>query len=126
MKTKRFPMFAAARAVALATISITGLLPLAASATEFTWDGAVNNTWDTSGTNWVGAPVTPWDVTNGPTNTANFNTASLAVTVSGTVYTNGIKFSNAGTLSGGTITLAGTTPVIDTTANGTINSALAG
>jgi len=46
--------------------------------------------------------------------------------VSGTVYTNGITFSNTATISGGTINLAGSSPTILATTSGTISSVLDG
>jgi len=93
----------------------------------YTWKGAVTGgTWSTDATNWKEATGTPWDDTCGTSNIANFNTASLNATVSDTVYTNGIIFSAAGTLSGGTINLVGTTPTITANANGTISSQISG
>jgi len=84
-----------------------------------TWSGPTNGTWNTTDTNWTGVSGTPWDITNGATNDAIFNTASLNNVVSGTVYTNGITFSTAGTVGGsGTITLAGTNPFITVTPSG--------
>jgi len=100
---------------------------LAHAVTPYTWNGAVTGgTWSTAYTNWDGASGTPWDVTNGTSNIANFETPSLNATVIGAVYTNGIAFSAAGTLSGGTINLAGMTPTIATTNDGTISSVLDG
>ena len=99
---------------------------------SFTWNGGTGGTtvtWNTSNDNWSGAPTDPWDVTNGPSNTAIFNTASLAAPVSGTVYTNGITFNTSGGLGGsGTINLAGSTPTITIATNiiGTIDSTIAG
>ena len=90
------------------------------------WSGPADGIWDTSHTNWTGFSGTPWDVANGPTNVAIFGTTSLAATVSGSVYTNGITFNASGALSGSTITLAGAKPEITTTANGTISSIIAG
>ena len=93
-----------------------------------TWSGSTTGTWNTTATNWTisGGGTDPWDSTNGPTNDAIFSLASLNATVSGTVYTNGITFNNSGTVSGGTITLGGTTPTITTNANATISSTLIG
>jgi autotransporter-associated beta strand protein len=100
----------------------------AAHAATGTWSGSTTGTWDTSSTNWTGVTGTPWDVTNGTSNTSTFNLASLAATVSGTVYTNGITFSTTGSLTGGTINLAGTTPGISVAASqiGTIGSTISG
>jgi fibronectin-binding autotransporter adhesin len=79
-----------------------------------TWSGAANGTWNISDTNWTGLVAgTPWDVINGPTNTAIFNTTSLAAVLGGgTVNTNGITFSTGGSLSGGTINMVGSSPTI--------------
>jgi len=103
-------------------------MPHVALAATGTWTGSTGGTWDTSATNWTGVTGTPWDSTNGATNDAVFNLASLAATVSGTVHTNGITFSTTGGLSGGIITLAGTTPGISVAASqiGTIGSAISG
>jgi autotransporter-associated beta strand protein len=86
-----------------------------AHAATGTWSGATNGTWDSTETNWNFDPAqtNPWDNTNGPNNTANFNLASLAAPVSGDVYANGITFNTGGIVTaGGTIHLAGTTPTL--------------
>ncbi len=108
--------------------SCLAVTSLSASAASGTWNGSTTGTWDINATNWSGVSGTPWDATNGITNDATFNTASLAASVSGTVYANGITFSTTGGLTGGNITLAGTTPFISVAAsqNGTIASALLG
>jgi len=87
-------------------------LSQAANGVEGTWSGITTGTWDTTATNWSGVVGTPWDLANGPTNTATFNLASLAATVSGTIHTNGITFTTGGSLTGGVVTLAGATPFI--------------
>lgn len=102
------------------------LAALPAVAAPGTWSGNAGATWDTSTTNWLNLTGIPWDVTNGGTNTAVFNTAGATPTVSGTVWANGITFANTATISGGVINLAGTTPTITTTDSGTISSFLAG
>ncbi len=97
-------------------------LSQAAIAETGTWSGTATATWDTSDANWSGLTITPpWDATNGPSNTAIFNTASLAATVSGTVHTNGITFTLGGSLNGASsaITLAGTNPFINVAASQT-------
>jgi fibronectin-binding autotransporter adhesin len=111
-------------ALLLATPSFLGGSP--AIAANGTWSGGAGATWDASTTNWLNLTGIPWDVTNGGTNTAVFNTAGATPTVSGTVWANGITFANTATISGGVINLAGTTPTITTTASGTISSFLAG
>jgi len=37
-----------------------------------TWTGGALANWDTTATNWSGVSGTPWDSTNGPSNTAAF------------------------------------------------------
>lgn len=115
------------RFLALVTAYLTAT-SLSAHAASGTWIGSTTGTWDTTSTNWSGVSGTPWDLTNGPSNDAIFNTSSLAASVSGTVFANGITFSTTGGLTGGNITLAGTTPFINVAAsqNGTIASALLG
>jgi fibronectin-binding autotransporter adhesin len=111
----------------LSSLLVLAMPQVALSATG-TWSGTTTGVWDTTGTNWTGVTGTPWDVTNGPTNNAVFNLASLAATVSGTVHTNGITFSTTGGLSGGIITMAGTTPgfSVATSQSGSIGSTLSG
>ena len=114
--------------LALAVAAVQLPLSRAANATIYTWNGSATGTWDITGTNWNPSSSTAWDnSTDGASSVADFATASLNATVNGTVYANGITFATAGTLSGGTITLVGTTPTITDTASGnTINSVLAG
>ena len=109
----------------LALIAFTLATESAIAATG-TWSGAATGTWDTTATNWTGVSGTPWDSTNGLTDPAVFNTASLAAVVSGTVNTNGITFNASGSLSNGVINLAGTTPLINVASSmtGTVNSVL--
>ena len=76
--------------------TLLGLLSLFTSpsfAAQGTWSGGTNGTWDTSATNWSGVSETPWDSSNGFTNTSLFN-ATAAATVSGTVYANAITFAS--------------------------------
>ena len=95
-------------------------LSQAAIAEVGTWSGTTTATWDTTAANWSGLTITPpWDATNGLNNTAIFNTASLTATVSGTVHTNGITFTLGGSLTGGVVTLAGTSPFISVAASQT-------
>ena len=124
---------------AIATTLLCGLLLSCRrglqAATVF-WDptgtfgsnGGGSGTWNTNSTNawWLsgGTADTPWtDVTG--TDTAVFGgpAGAYAVTVSGSNVANGLTFNSAGyTLSGGTITLAGTAPAITANASATINS----
>ena len=110
--------------VAFVGLFAFGIFPFAHAA-DYTWSGSGN--WTTDGANWLGTPTLPWSGTNGPSNVAVFNTgASPTVTVGETVTTNGITFTQGATLSGGTISLAGTTPTLTVGANSTISSVIAG
>ncbi len=99
-------------------------LTQSAIAADGTWTGGAGDPWDTNATNWSGVAGTPWDAANGPTNLAIFNTAGATASVSGTVFTNGITFSNTATLSSGIITLSG--PTVTTTADAIVSSVIAG
>lgn len=101
------------------------LLP-AAFALDGTWSGAPAAVWDTTATNWSGVSGTPWDGTSGATNRAVFGTAGATPAISGTVFSNGLSFTQTATISVGTINLVGTAPVVDTAANVTISSVLGG
>lgn len=90
-----------------------------AQAATGTWNGGAGATWDTSAANWTGVSGTPWDSGNGPGNTALFSSAATP-TVSGTVYVNTITMDATTTISGGTITLAGSSPTINGTGAGSI------
>ena len=115
------------RIAPLATAILAASFPSIVHAATATWTGTSGATWDTSATNWsANVTGTPWDVTNGGANAALFNTASATASVSGTVWANSLTFSQAATISNGTITLAGATPTITTTATATIASVLAG
>jgi hypothetical protein len=126
MKSKSNP-FVPSIAIVVSLIAInTAQLTSAATGT---WTGASDGiTWDTTANNWSGVSGTPWDFINGPSNTATFNTASLATVISGPVHTNWITFSTTGAVSASTINLVGTTPGINvaTGQTGTISSILAG
>ncbi|MBN8461064.1 MAG: autotransporter-associated beta strand repeat-containing protein [Verrucomicrobia bacterium] len=107
-------------------LAVSSLLSPLAKAVDYSWNGAANGTWNLTNTNWATGDTDPWNATNGILNLATFNTASLAATVNGTVYANGIKFDAAGSLSGGTISLGGTSPTITTNANASIGSVVTG
>jgi fibronectin-binding autotransporter adhesin len=111
----------------LAALLVAHLPWQTAQAATGTWTGAGGATWDTSDTHWTGVSGTPWDSTNGPTNTALFSSAATP-TVSGTVYANTITIDALTTITGGTITLAGSSPTINGSNNeiNIIYSVLAG
>jgi autotransporter-associated beta strand protein len=118
------------------SIILSGLFaPQLAQAADGTWNGTNGAIWNTSSTNWTGVTGTPWDLSNGLTNTAIFSSGANA-TVSGgsNVYVNKITF-NANTSLLYTnnppevvITLAGTNATIDAAAgsSSTIKTVLAG
>lgn len=65
-----------------AFIRLALVLSSSAWAATGTWSGSSSGgTWDSSSSNWTGVSGTAWDATNGPTNTATFSTASLALSV---------------------------------------------
>jgi fibronectin-binding autotransporter adhesin len=111
MKLRQYSYIAAALLAASNINAATG-----------TWNGTTTAVWDTSATNWTGVTGTPWDSTNGPTNDAIFNLASLNAKVTGTVFTNKITATLGGTLSGTTgvtdvITFSGSTPSVSVATN---------
>ena len=122
----------ARRKLCVLAASLVGLGLWAGSghAGQQTWTGGASGIWDTLDGNWGGTgTITLWDTINGPTNVAVFNTSSALVTVSGTpatVYANGITFNSPATISGNTLTLAGTTPTITTNADAMIGSSISG
>ncbi len=123
-KLPSIPQFSSRCLLALA---VSAALPLMAE--EGTWSGGLSGTWDTSDTNWTGLTAgTPWDSTNGLTNNATFSTDTVNATVSGAVTANNIVFTLNGTVSGGNVTLGGTTPGISVASGqvGTVSSVLAG
>ncbi|MCX5653741.1 MAG: autotransporter-associated beta strand repeat-containing protein [Planctomycetota bacterium] len=63
-----------------------------------TWNGPnLTGTWGTTEANWTGlVPGTPWDLTNGPTNTASFNTDNNVANVSGAIYANTVAIGASG------------------------------
>jgi len=117
------------------SILLSGFLaPQLAQAADGTWNGTNGATWSTSSTNWTGVTGTPWDLSNGLTNTAIFSNGANA-TVSGgfNIYVNKIVFSTNTSLlytspPEAVITLAGANATIDAAAgtSSTIKTVLAG
>jgi autotransporter-associated beta strand protein len=113
-------------------------LIIAATATldaaTYTWNGSstggatgTSNNWDTTSANWTGT-ATIWPA-SGSDNDAVFAGTAGTVTISSGVTANDIAFNtNSYTVSGGTLTLNGTTPTITTPTGigATISSVLAG
>jgi autotransporter-associated beta strand protein len=95
------------RAAYLLAVSIASLLASGpAVAATGTWN-ATSGTWDTTDTNWSGVSGTPWDSTNGPSNTAviGYSETPYTVTVSDSVYAGSTSLDN-----GATLNLYGATP----------------
>ncbi len=124
MKPKTRPQFLSL--IAWSACALTFGTTQSTLAATGTWTGSPAAIWDTSATNWTGVTDPAWDGSNGPLNVALFNSASATPAVSGTVFANGITFSDNATVSGGIITLEGTMPTITTTADAAIGSTLAG
>jgi fibronectin-binding autotransporter adhesin len=92
-------------------MAIAGLFWSAAGrAATLTWTGG-DGTWDSTDVGWTPAATDPWNSTNGAGNVARFTTTNT-VTVSNLVSTNGIDFSGATTVTGGTIDFAGASPTV--------------
>jgi autotransporter-associated beta strand protein len=112
----------------LVTVFVVASLALStpvAMAATYTWSGSNLATWNSAGTNWDGASGTPWDSTAGASNIAVFNSTTSGTTTVDSVTTNGISFSRATTLTGGSITLAGLAPSMTSSVASVINSAIA-
>ena len=113
------------------TLALAALTVGSTFAETGTWTGADGATWNTSDTNWSGlTPGTPWDATNGFTNTGNF-TAAGSASISGTVYANKLNYTPASgtfTLNNGLLNLGGTGTEVRVATGGTltINSQVAG
>jgi autotransporter-associated beta strand protein len=129
--------------VRLATLSLglsaAGLISTAHAAT-LTWDASGANpaaptdgpgTWDTTLPNWSnGGADVAWPNTTADVAVFGANNGAAGAITVGTVTANGITFnaatSGAYALSGGTITLGGTSPTLTSNADASIASALAG
>lgn len=109
----------------VASFAATGSAGLLQAAV-YNWNGSSNN-WDTTAANWNGAG-TVWPA-SGTDNDAVFGGTAGTVTITSAVTANDLTFNTTNYIvSGGTLTLNGTTPTI-TTANSvsaTISSVLAG
>lgn len=115
-------------------------LALHATAATLTWDGSGNGstpnsagTWNTSGTNWnTGSGLTTWNNANNDTavfgTTGNSSTGRV-VTLGEDITVGGIGFASPGafTVAGSNVlTLAGTSPTVTLTVNGTISAVIGG
>jgi fibronectin-binding autotransporter adhesin len=112
---------------ALAALSVAIAWATPAAAVVYTWSASGVAAWDSSSTNWTGGVGTLWDASTGTGNVADFNSSATTAGISGVVVANGLTFDAPATVSGGTLTLGGTTPTIAVNgASGTIASLLAG
>ncbi|MDZ7620721.1 MAG: autotransporter-associated beta strand repeat-containing protein, partial [Patescibacteria group bacterium] len=125
----------------LVSILLTGaFLPASVHAAVLTYDantgtaGAQDGAgagWNSSNTNfWDGAANVVWPNTTGDEAVFGAGSGAAGTVTVGTVTANAVTFNAPGsgnyTLSGGTITLGGTSPTIAANVNATINSILAG
>jgi autotransporter-associated beta strand protein len=121
--------------VAAGVALLACVMASAANAQVYTWDGngstapnptGGSGTWDTTTANWwTGSNVT-WP-TAGTNNDAVFANTAGTVTISGGVTANDLTFSTNGyTVTGGTLTLNGSTPTLNSVGTATINSAVLG
>lgn len=124
----------------LRTLAAFITLGLHAPAATLYWDGTDltadadggNGTWDSSTTNWdslatAGSSIA-WPAPGGTDDDAVFGGSSGTVSIAAAgVNANDLTFSTAGyTLTGGGLTLNGTTPTITTSANATLGVGIAG
>jgi autotransporter-associated beta strand protein len=100
-------------------MSLVPLFASMASAAQFTWDsnGATagtggTGTWDTASSLWDNGGLTTWGNTN--TDEAIFGGTAGTVTTSGAITANKLTFSTTGYTIAGNITLAGSSPTVDT------------
>ncbi|MGC4013412.1 MAG: hypothetical protein QM755_02680 [Luteolibacter sp.] len=122
-------------------LSLGLTLATPASATQFTWDGdgsaPLNDdagAWAaTGGTNWLNGTTSvygAWGNTTADEAIFGSNNGAAGTITVGTVTANKITFNAAGSgnyaLSGGTITLGGTSPKITANVDATISSVIAG
>ncbi|HEX7262228.1 MAG TPA: autotransporter-associated beta strand repeat-containing protein, partial [Luteolibacter sp.] len=119
----------AIRTLGFSTSIFCALSASVAHAATGTWNGGAGN-WNTTDVGWTGVTGTPWDSTNGATNSAIFGGTAGTVSLTSGVFANALTFNTTGyTISGAnTLTLAGTTPTV-TTGSGvtaTISSIVAG
>jgi autotransporter-associated beta strand protein len=101
----------ALRAV-LALLVVLWTVPAAVAQQNYTWTGATNNTWNTTGTNlnWdAGSGNTAW--VNG--NNAIFGSTGVGTVAASTVTAASVQFNTSGyTITGSGLTLAGSAPTL--------------
>jgi autotransporter-associated beta strand protein len=128
MKPRRYPFLGTLVVIALSQAANAGSLAWKGSTTGLA--GGTNNTWDTNTTAnwWNGSASVNWPALGGLDDDAVFGGTAGTVTLS-TATANDIAFNTTGyIISGGTLTLNGTTPTItnSTGADATISSVIAG
>lgn len=129
MKTQTLKNKSTLNTIRICALPIAAFLAVSASAATGTWTGGGVGTWDTTDTNWTGVTAgTPWDITNGPTNTASFATAGDSASLTVDVYPSAITFLDSATVTagGGKIFYAtdnaSKTITVDPTFTGTIDA----
>ena len=128
MKTQTLKNKSTLNAIRICALPIAAFFAVTASAATGTWTGTNVGTWDTTDANWSGVSGTPWNITNGPTNTASFATAGDSASLMVDVYPSAITFLDSATVTagGGKIFYAADntskTITVDPTFTGTINA----
>lgn len=128
MKTQTLKNKSTLNTIRICALPIAAFFAVTASAATGAWTGTNVGTWDTTDANWSGVSGTPWDITNGPTNTASFATAGDSASLTDNVYPSAITFLDSATVTagGGKIFYAADnttkTITVDPTFTGTINA----
>ena len=102
MKTQTLKNKSTHNTIRICALPIAAFFAVTASAATGTWTGGGAGTWDTTDTNWTGvAAGTPWDITNGPTNSALFATASDSASLTANVYPAALSFTDDAAVTAG-------------------------
>ena len=102
MKTQTLKIASTKKTIRICALPIAAFFAVTASAATGTWTGGGGANWDATDANWAGvAAGTPWDITNGPTNSALFATAGDVASLTAAVYPSAISFTDSATLNNG-------------------------
>lgn len=101
MKTQTLKNKSTLNAIRICALPIAAFFAVTASAATGTWTGTNVGTWDDTDANWSGVSGTPWDITNGPSNTALFATAGDSASLTANVYPAAISFTDTGIVTAG-------------------------
>jgi len=102
MKTQTLKNKSTRNTIRICALPVAAFFAVTASAATGTWTGSNTGNWDTTDANWSGvAAGTPWDITNGPTNSATFATAGDVASLTAAVYPIAISFTDSATLNNG-------------------------